>query len=74
MGAGFGSVAGAVGGVAAAGGATTLATCPTLAITTLAGSSLVGPAAPVIALLTGALLGGVAGGTAGFKALLPLNT
>ena len=41
LGAGLGTVAGAVGGVAAAGGASTLATCPTLAITTLAGSSAV---------------------------------
>ena len=41
VGAGLGTVAGAVGGVAAAGGASTLATCPALAITTLAGSSIV---------------------------------
>ena len=47
------------------GGASTLATCPSLAITTLAGSGMIGPAAPLVALLTGALLGGVAGGTAG---------
>ena len=47
------------------GGAATLATCPSLAITTLAGSGMIGPAAPLVALLTGALLGGVAGGTAG---------
>ena len=40
-------------------------TCPSLAITTLAGSGMIGPAAPLVALLTGALLGGVAGGTAG---------
>jgi hypothetical protein len=40
------------------------ATCPTLALTTLAGS-VVGPAAPLLALITGAVLGGVAGGTAG---------
>ena len=42
-----------------------MATCPSLAITTLAGSGMIGPAAPLVALLTGALLGGVAGGTAG---------
>ena len=88
VGAGLGTVAGAFGGVAAAGdhsrdrglthspsksksvlsgtgGAATLATCPSLAITTLAGSGMIGPAAPLVALLTGALLGGVAGGTAG---------
>ena len=41
VGAGLGTVAGAVGGVAAAGGAATLATCPTMAITTIAGSSVV---------------------------------
>ena len=41
VGAGLGTVAGAVGGVAAAGGASTLATCPGLAITTLAGTGLV---------------------------------
>lgn len=65
IGSAVGTVAGAVSGVVAAGGASTLATCPTLAITTLAGSSMVGPAAPLVALLAGALLGGVAGGTAG---------
>ena len=35
IGAGLGSVAGAVGGVAATGGAATLATCPSLMISTL---------------------------------------
>ena len=65
VGAGLGSVAGAVGGVAAAGGTATFATCPTLAITTLMGTGMLGPAAPLLALITGAVLGGVAGGTAG---------
>ena len=41
VGAGLGTVAGAFGGVAAAGGASTLATCPSLAITTLAGTGMV---------------------------------
>ena len=41
IGAGLGSVAGAVGGVAATGGAATLATCPSLMISTL-GHGLVG--------------------------------
>ena len=41
IGAGLGSVAGAVGGVAATGGAATLATCPSLMISTL-GQGLVG--------------------------------
>ena len=64
VGAGLGTVAGAVGGVAATGGVATLATCPSLMVSTL-GHGLLGPAGPLIALLAGALLGGVAGGTAG---------
>ena len=64
VGAGLGTVAGAVGGVAATGGAATLATCPSLMVSTL-GHGILGPAGPLIALIAGALLGGMAGGTAG---------
>jgi len=49
-------------------GGAALASCPGMAISTLAGSGgalLGGPMVPVGALLLGALLGGVAGGGAG---------
>ena len=49
-------------------GGAALATCPNMALTTLMGSGgavLGGPLAPVGALLIGALLGSVAGGTTG---------
>ena len=64
VGAGLGTVAGAVGGVAATGGSLTLAACPSMMVSTL-GHGLMGPAGPLLALVAGALLGGVAGGTAG---------